>query len=441
MAYAPLRSTVGRGCRNPASARAAAATAPRLDGRTVLALLAALALVAPAAAEADDPPRRFTFDVFGTLGVVHSTEDRADFIVSSFRPDGPGRSETVSADPDSVLAGQVTYRATANLTAVVQVVAQQGADDDYDPEVEWANLRYEFTPDFSVRVGRLVLPAFMVSEHRKVSYATPWIRPPIELYDAVPVTSLDGVDATYRRHSGLWTRTVNVSYGNSEADFPRGFGTSEANGAWNVNATFQRGGFTGRVAVAGAELDIDALDPLFDGFRLFGPEGVAIAERFEVDDTRFEFAALGVEYDPGRWFGMVEIGRLDTNSVLGERLGGYITLGYRFGSLAPYATYSRSELPSPSSTRGLSLAGLPPELLPVAAGLNAALNGILRGPAVQQNLAVGGRWDFRTGMALKLQVDFIDVLDDSPGTFSNQAPGAEPVESAQVLSLATVFVF
>jgi hypothetical protein len=426
MADNPLRSTVWRGCRQ----------------RRTLALLAALALLAPAvAAEEGDPPPRFTFGVFGTLGLVYSTEDRADFIVNPVRPDGPGRSKSVSPDPDSLIAGQVTFQATPKLTAVVQVVAEQTADDDYDPDLEWANLRYEFTPDFSVRVGRFALPAFMVSEHRKVSYATPWIRPPIELYSIVPVTSVDGIDATYRRHRGEWTSTFDASFGDSEADFPRGFGTAEAKDAWNVNATFQRGGFTGRLAVASAELNIDALDPLFDGFRLFGPEGVAIAERFEVDDTPFEFAALGAEYDPGRWFGIAEIGRLDTDSVLGEILAGYVTVGYRRGSITPYATYSRSEVLSRTSVRGLSLAGLPPELIPVVAGLNAALNGILRGATAQQNLAVGGRWDFTTGMALKLQVDFIDVLDDSTGTFSNQPPGAEPVGGAQVVSLAAVFVF
>jgi hypothetical protein len=426
MADNPLRSTVWRGCRQ----------------RRTLALLAALALLAPAvAAEEGDPPPRFTFGVFGTLGLVYSTEDRADFIVNPVRPDGPGRSKSVSPDPDSLIAGQVTFQATPKLTAVVQVVAEQTADDDYDPNLEWANLRYEFTPDFSVRAGRLALPAFLVSEHRKVSYATPWIRPPIELYSIVPVTSLDGVEATFRRHSGDWTRTFDASFGRSEAEFPGGAGSAVAKDAWNVNATFERGGFTGRVAAATAKLDVDAFEPLFNAFRLFGPEGESIAERFEVDETPFVFATAGVEYDPGRWFAIAEVGWLDTDSVLGESLAGYVTGGVRLGSVAPYATYSRREVLSESSARGLSLAGLPPDLIPVAAGLNAGLNGILRGTPVQQNLAVGGRWDFTTGMALKLQVDFVDVLEGSAGTFSNQTPGSEPIDDARLVSLAAVFVF
>jgi hypothetical protein len=182
-------------------------------------------------------------------------------------------------------------------------------------------------------------------------------------------------------------------------------------------------------------------DPLFDGFRAFGPEGRAIAERFEVDDTPFHFAAVGAEYDPGEWFVLAEVGWIGSNSVLGEKLAGYVTGGRRTGSITSHVTYSRSELLSVSSVPGLSLTGLPPPLVPVAAGLNAGLNALLRGSAVQQNLAAGGRWDFATGMALKLQFDFIDVLDDSPGTFTNQQPGFEPGRSAQLVSLATVFVF
>lgn len=434
MAEPCVRSAAGRG-RRPADRR----------GGSALALLAAAALLAPAAAaqetEHDDRPPRFTFGAFGTLGLVYSTEDRADFIVNPIRPDGPGRSDRVSPDPDSVLAGQVAYHATPKLTAVVQVVAEQDADGDYDPDVEWANLRYEVTPDFSVRAGRLALPAFLVSEHRKVSYASPWMRPPVELYSIVPVTSLDGVEATYRRHSGDWTSTFDLALGESEAKFPGDLGSSTAKRSWNLNATFERGVFTGRVAVARADLDVEAFDPLFAAFRSFGPGGAAIADRFEVDERPFRFATVGAQHDPGRWFAIAEIGWLDTDSVLGETLAGYLTGGRRWGSITAYATYSRREVLSPSSARGLSLAGLPPDLIPVAAGLNAALDSILRGTPVQQNLAVGGRWDFATGMALKFQVDLIDVLEGTMGTFGNQTLGEEPIDEAGVVSLATVFVF
>jgi hypothetical protein len=320
-------------------------------------------------------------------------------------------------------------------------VAEQSPDDDYAPRLEWANVRYAFTPDVSVRVGRVALPAFMTSEHRKVSYANPWIRPPIEVYGMVPLFTIDGVEATVRRHAGDWTNSLSFVFGRAETDLLEDGGSVVAKNAWNLSSTFQRGSFTGRFAVAHGQVDVEAFSPLFAAFRSFGPEGEAIADRYEVDDRGLRFASAGAEVDPGPWFAIAEVGWADTDSVLGEKLAGYVTGGLRRGTLTSFVTYSRSGLLSESSTPGLSLAGLPAELVPVAAGLNAGLNGILRSAAVQQTVALGGRWDFAPGLALKLQVDFLDVLGGSPGTFINQQPGFEPGGSAQVVSFATVFVF
>lgn len=422
--------------------------APARRNLFVLAVLAALTLFPPPAGAEEDPKdaeepgrSRFSFDAFGTLGLVYSTEERADFVWLATRPNGPGHSDRVSPDPDSILGAQLTFRATPKLTAAVQVVAEQTADDDYAPQLEWANVGYAFTPDFGVRIGRVALPAFRASEYRKVSYANPWIRTPVEVYGLVPIFTLDGVEATYRRHVGDWTSTTGVAFGRSEAEFPGGLGSVEAEKAWNLNTTLQRGGFTGRLAVASGDISIDSFAPLFSAFRSFGPEGEAIADRFEVDDRPLRFASASVEYDPGRWLVISEIGWFDTDSALGEKVAGYLTAGYRWGAVTPYATYSRSELLSESSASGLSLSRLPPELVPVAAGLNAGLNGFLRSSPVQQSLSLGTRWDFSTGVALKLQVDFIDVLGDSPGTFINRQPGFEPGGGARIFSLATVFTF
>lgn len=416
----------------PVAARAAGSQADR----------EADAGAAEAEAAAEPETRRFFFDAYGTLGLAYSSEDRADFAWLVTLPDGPGHSETVSPDLDSILAGQMTFHATRKLTAVVQVVAQQSADDDYDPHLEWANVHYQATPELGFRVGRMALPAFLVSQYRKVSFANPWVRPPVELYGLAPLFVVDGVEASYRHHGGVWTTTVSTVFGEAQIGTSgEESGVGEVRDVLNVNATVERGSLTARLAVARGELDVDAFDPLFDGFRAFGAGGEAIARRFEVDDRRFSFASAGLAHDPGPWFTMAELGWFDSSSVLGESVAGYVTAGVRWGPVAPYATYARVELLSESKHPGLPLAGLPPELVPRAVGLNAGLNTVLRSAVQQQSFALGGRWDFATGQALKLQVDFIDALDESPGSFINPQPGFEPGGSSQLVSLALVFVF
>lgn len=442
MSHHAERERAPGGTAGPGERAAPGASGPRpRRGAAAIAALLVLPLLPEPAVGQESPHPSVSFDAFGTLGVVHSTEEHADFVPTLLHPDGPGASEDVSPDPDSRLGAQVTAFLTPELTVVVQVVSEQNPDDDYVPHVEWANVRYDVTRDFSVRAGRVALPAFLVSDHREVSYANPWVRPPPTLYGLVPVFTVDGVDASYRFHSGDWTTTLGASFGRAEQDFPGDGGTTESENSLNVNAKVQRGGLTGRVAVARGELDIDAFDPFFDAFREFGPRGREIADRFEVDDTPFEFATLGAEYDPGRWFGIAEVAWADFNSVLGEAAAGHVTTGVRTGPVTPYVVYARRELVSESSAPGLSLAELPPAAAGAAAELNAALNQILRSMPVQQNLSVGGRWDIRPGVALKAQVDFVDLLDQSPGMFANVQPGFEPGGSARLFSLATTFVF
>jgi hypothetical protein len=95
---------------------------------------------------------------------------------------------------------------------------------------------------------------------------------------------------------------------------------------------------------------------------------------------------------------------------------------------------------SETSVAGLSLEGLPPELAPMAAGLNAGLNAFLQGTA-QRTLAIGTRWDVMPGIALKAQLDFINVLENSNGSFTNLQPGFVPGQSSRLVSIATSFVF
>jgi hypothetical protein len=149
-------------------------------------------------------------------------EHNADFTSSIFKPNGAGYSHNWSADVDSLIGAQLTANFAAQLSAVVQVVSERRYDNTYIPELEWANIRCQITPDFSVRVGRIVLPTFLVSDARDVGYTYPWVRPPAELYGLVPVTNSDGVDVSYRVQFGGFVSTLQAAYGNKTAKFPDG---------------------------------------------------------------------------------------------------------------------------------------------------------------------------------------------------------------------------
>jgi hypothetical protein len=396
------------------------------------------------AARADEPSI-FTFSGYGTVGAAHSSNSGADYLVDEFKPSGPGHTHTWSWDVDTRLGAQLAVTPTPRLSAVVQVISQQRYDGSYHPVVEWANVKYQFTQDLSVRAGRIVLPIYMVTDSRRIGYANPWVRPPVEVYSLVPVTSVDGIDANYRMTFGSVVGTLQATYARSDSHFPNasGFdpGTAQARHIVAVVGTLERGFATLRANYGRADLTIAAFDPLFDAFRQFGPPGADIADRFGVDHRKVDFVGLGATYDPGRWFVTGEWARFDTHSVLGAKTAWYVSGGHRFGGWTPYLTYAREKADSDTSVAGLGLQGLPPQAAGTAAFLNQTLNGLLGLIPAQHTVSAGVRWDFMRNAALKVQLDEVRVDSSSRGTFGNFQPGFSPGSTARIVSAVVDFVF
>ncbi|WP_136255991.1 porin [Onishia niordana] len=414
----------------------------RLYARLVLSLLTGVCSGGVVAATEGDTPS-LRINGFGTLGVAHSSEDEADYVVDPFQPDGPGYSRSWSADVDSLAGLQVSADFTPKLSGVVQLLAKQRYDNSHDVSAEWANLKYQFTPDFSVRVGRIVQATFLYADTRNVAFTYPWVRPPTELYSLVPVTHNDGVDAQYRMQFGGIVQKLSVAYGSVEQGLPDRLGGSEtkAEDIFSATSTTEYGATTLRISYLRPHLTIGAVNPLFDGFRQFGPEGDAIANRYDPDGGHAEVVSIGASYDPGQWFITGEWGSIDYNSVFGKNDAWYLSSGYRFGALTPYVTYARMNHHGATSDPGLTLSSLPPSQAGAGAGLNAALNDILGNGPEQRTITLGLRWDFMPNVAFKAQYEFIDRDDGSPGTFGNLQPDFEPGGDVDLFSASINFVF
>lgn len=407
--------------------------------RIIAAAAAMLVCVTAAGAQVAETPN-VSFNGFGTLGVVHSDEDQADFASTLFSPDGAGYTREWSPEVDSVMGLQLTANLTPRFTGILQVVSEQRYDETYTPEVEWANLKFEITPDLSVRAGRVVPQTFMVSEYRKVRYATPWIRPPKEIYDMIPVTNADGIDFSYHFRFKGFTNTLRGLYGTRDINIPDG-NEAKARDVMVLSDTLEWGAATLFASYGRFRLTMKDFNPFFDAFRQFGTEGEAIAERYDVDSKRFEIMDFGLRYDPGKWFVLGEWARAKTRTFIGDIRGWYITGGYRFGEFTPYMTLARARAHGDTSDPGLSLAGLSPQQAAQAQGLNAALNQMLGSATQQKSISVGVRWDFIQNAALKVQYQHLDLEDGSPGVLTNTQPGFKPGGSVNLFSTAIDFVF
>jgi len=244
---------------------------------------------------------------FGTPGVVHASEREADYTSSVMKASGAG--------------------GTRRWSAVLQVVSEQGLDNSYRPRVEWANVKYEVTPELAVRAGRI------------------------------------------------------------------------------------------------------------------GPAGQALGARYAPDHKRLTLVNIGLNYAPGTWFLMAEAGRTNGHSFLGTTRSAYVGAGWRWRAFTSYATWASVHATGATSDPGLPVAALPPAPAPTAAALNAGLNALLATIPQQTSAAAGLRWDLRTNMALKLQVDRVTPHDGSRGTLINQTPRFRSGHTVHVASVALDFVY
>jgi hypothetical protein len=351
--------------------------------------------------ETDQP--MFKFNGFGSLGVSHSSQSLGDYVLDRTVPKGAGRSNDWSASNDSRIAASLTANFTPKVSAILQVISDYQADGTYRPTIEWANVKYAFTPDAYIRVGRIVLPTFLDSNNRDVGYSYPWLHPPVDLYRQQSIFDSDGIDAMYRFEIGSAENSIKAIYGRDTLDFPTSVSTSK--GLRGIFDTLEYGSATFHVGYQKRESS--SLNLL---------TGVTGAWTQNTD------LSVGASYDPGNWFAMSEwIQRRSTIKVDAM----YFSAGYRVDKFTPYLTYSQD---SPASF-------LPGSPAPTATAIQNAKKS-------QSTVSLGVRWDFMKNTDFKLQYDLVKLGDQSNGNLANVPAGVILYGTKfHVISAVVDFVF
>jgi len=368
-----------------------------------VALLVIFACIGNAEAVETDQPK-VTFGGFGSLGVSHSSMRLGDYTLDSSVSKGPGLSEDWSTTNDTRIAGHLAAQFTPKVSAVLQVDSEYHTGNTYEPEVEFANVKYAFTPDASIRVGRIALPTFLDSENRDIGYSYAWIHPPIELYRQEPIAHSDGVDVNYRLQTGEVGNSIKAIYGSTTIDTNDNPTTSKLSSRdlWGIYDTIEYGPTTIHVGYQERETDSET-----------GQTGAGV---------RDSDLSVGASYDPGNWFAMSEwIQRKSTTKISAM----YVSAGYRVKKFTPYLTYSQN---SPGSF----LPGFPPP----------TLNSIQLANRSQSTVSLGVRWDFMKNTDFKLQYDQVKLSHNSNGFLAN-VPANVSLYGAKfhVISAVVDFVF
>jgi hypothetical protein len=167
--------------------------------RLATACVALASLLGAQASVAQDDIK-YRISGFGTLGGVITDNGDTGFRTIVGQYDGAGNSLDLGPDSRIALQGSVTYK--DSLTATVQILGIRRGVENFDMGFEWAYLQYTGVPGLDLKAGRVVLPAFLVSDSRLVGYASPWLRVSPLVYAMMPLSNVDGGQITYRHSVG-----------------------------------------------------------------------------------------------------------------------------------------------------------------------------------------------------------------------------------------------
>lgn len=407
---------------------------------------ACAALATPAFAE-DGP--KVSFSGFGTAAAVHNDNSNLDFIGNQRQPNGAGATSSANLAPDTILGVQMNASLTKNLSAVVQVISQHQYDNSFNPAIEWAFVKYQATPNFDITLGRTALPAFSLSDSRLIGFSYLWARPPVDVYFQVPLTTMDGIGASWRKDTPMGQLTLQGGFGSTELNFPNQTKVKGKDTA-SLSATLESGDFAWRAGYSASKISYNTpkFDSLVGGYAQYGQamagfgltalanEAYAAGNALALNDRSSSFVDLGVTYDKDNWLLQAEWTARKSGSIIADSQAWHASAGYRFGKFTPYLGFSSLKTTSDSSAYPMITGGNA-----TADTLNAnAAGAIANGALAQDTTTIGLKWNFRPNMDLKVQYDDVRFRQGTTGTFNNPA-NSSGNSRAGLTTIALDFVF
>lgn len=300
---------------------------------------------------------------------------------ATFTADEPSNGvydDDFSFRPDSIFGLQISADLGDGLSVTGQITGAGG--EDFEANLAWAYVTYEFNQNWSVNLGRQRTPLFNFSDFLDVGYAYHWIRPPTEAN--ISIDTSETVTFNYFGSTDNWDNQVTLYAGSAEADSPF-VGPIGVQNTVGMVAQTSSSWLKLRASYASGEFFTDALEAFGQGEdNPVDVEFAGLAAQLNFGDTtliaeymQFEFA------DP-----LVAIGWTKYS-------GAYVSLAHRFGVITPHITFSTQNQDVENAVHLPDFTN--PDFTQAA----------FIGDATQSanSITVGVRWDFHRAAAFKVE--------------------------------------
>jgi hypothetical protein len=265
---------------------------------------------------------------------------------------------------ESKLGLQSDVKITHQFSMTGQVVVKQSATDDGKSDVqgEWLFGAYSVNDSTKVRMGKLRLPLFMMSEQLDVGKAYIPAKLPLEMYGQSPTNAYTGIDIL---------KTWDIG-DDSELNIQPYFGMTSFQGRGVLSA-----GFGGSLDAVGnypttfhafEATNLAGLNVIFDYNRYIRfraghmtsilsskEQATIIAGVDYVHNVGANFSSVGAELKLSGMVLTAEYGQRRVASMMfADTDGRHVTLSHRFGSFTPYIYYADISSDASKAVQGQS---------------------------------------------------------------------------------------
>ena len=400
------------------------------------------------AQDATDDLKSWSLSGYGTLGYSNDGSQTLGFV----RDLSQSGDTTVKGNwrPDSRIGVQFANRFSPQSEAVVQAVLRDKSETTLDNSIEWAFIALRPTPGLNLRLGRVGIDFFLLSDYRNLGYAQTTVRPNWDFYGFLPLYSMDGADVAYTFNAADARWNLKTQIGQSKVDLPI------ADSAFNLEAkqfidfslTREAGPWRHKLALATMkapnEAPLGQLTGPLAGIAALGIPGISgeaanLVKRLSFKDARTKYLAVGGSYDDGSWLVQSELSYVSgSREIFVNGVAGYLTVARRIGSATPFVGISGHR---PSHAAKLAENDWSPLGAEAVILQSTAVRGATSGRINQQTLSVGTRWELSAQSAVKLQWDRIRVRQNGYGLWSAAPQNLMTGEQQNVLSAALDWIF
>ena len=384
------------------------------------------------------------FSGFATLGTSKHNRDGLKF----------GKTEDQwGLNTDSKIGLQLQGDIIEHLSFTTQVSASGlnfYGKDQYEPELQWLFLSYQFAPEVRARLGRMRTAGYLYSETRDVGYSYPWARPPIDVYVYLlqPLRNFDGADMNYTFDIGDdFVLDTHLFFGKLEGEI---FNSDiDVNKMYGANLTFRTEGLQLRYSlhVENSDITVPAYQPLIDFYDPLIPLDPVFSDiqrSLYAEDDDFYYHSVGLQWEFTTWAIISEAYKVDgpKDSFNIQTKGWYVSLLYYVDTFTPYVVLSGydskfNENQMSTLEQASQQYGFIPEVTEL---LDFTADSFEAFSTKERSYTLGMRYDFMPSADIKFEIQYIDFLNGSTGQ-GLMTNGTPPPDSATLYTITLDVVF